>query len=172
VWIEKEALVGVISGVCDELQVPYFACRGYNSQSEQWAAGRRFRGYLSKMQRPVVFHLGDHDPSGIDMTRDNEERLSLFAEDQIEVERLALNMDQIRKYRPPPNPAKITDSRFTGYAKIHGKQSWELDALEPQMIADLVRTAVLSVRDNGLWEQALVEEDQGREELQSAMDKM
>lgn len=113
-----------------------------------------------------------NDPSGIDMTRDNEERLSLFAEDQVEVERLALNMDQIRKYRPPPNPAKMTDSRFNGYEKIHGKQSWELDALEPQMIANLVRTAILSVRDNGLWEQSLVEEEQGREELQSAMDKM
>ena len=41
VWIEKEALVGVIEGVCNELNVPYFACRGYVSQSEQYRAGKR-----------------------------------------------------------------------------------------------------------------------------------
>lgn len=172
VWIEKEALVGVISGVCEELQVPYFACRGYNSQSEQWAAGRRLMGYSDVGQTPIIFHLGDHDPSGIDMTRDNADRLEMFAEGFIQVKRLALNFDQIKKYRPPPNPAKITDSRFNGYMKLHGKQSWELDALEPQVIADLVRSAILDIRDNSAWEQSLSKEEQDREALQAAMASM
>jgi len=123
-------------------------------------------------QSPIIFHLGDHDPSGIDMTRDNAERLEIFAECYIQVERLALNIDQIKKYKPPPNPAKITDSRFNGYAKIYGKQSWELDALEPQMIADLVRGSILEIRDNGVWEQSIDQEEQGREALQAAMDTM
>ncbi len=117
VWIEKEALVGVIAGVCNELQVPYFACRGYNSQSEQWLAGRRLMRHQEQGQTPIVFHFGDHDPSGIDMTRDNVDRLEMFAEAPVKVERLALNFDQIRKHRPPPNPAKMTDSRFVGYVK-------------------------------------------------------
>ena len=172
VWIEKEALVGVISGVCNELQVPYFACRGYNSQSEQWAAGRRLMGYVESGQMPIIFHLGDHDPSGIDMTRDNADRLALFSEASVQVERLALNIDQIKKYRPPPNPAKITDSRFNGYAKIHGKQSWELDALEPQMIADLVRSAIMDVVDDEAWTRSVEQEEQGRMALHSAMNAM
>ena len=71
VWIEKKALEGVIDPVCRELDVPYFACKGYTSQSEQWRAGRRFRAALRSGQQVIVFHLGDHDPSGIDMTRDN-----------------------------------------------------------------------------------------------------
>jgi len=115
VWIEKEALVGVIEAVCDEYDVPYFACRGYVSQSEMWRAGQRNGRYSGDGQIPVIIHLGDHDPSGIDMTRDNASRLGLFGETDIEVRRIALNMVQIEQYKPPPNPAKMTDSRFDSY---------------------------------------------------------
>lgn len=172
VWIEKDALVGVIAGVCEECQVSYFACRGYNSQSEQWAAGQRFKNYLRRGQLPIVFHLGDHDPSGIDMTRDNEERLTLFAENPIKVDRLALNWDQVKAYSPPPNPAKTTDSRYAGYIRNYGKDSWELDALEPQVIADLVRKAIESVRDNKAWMLAIKKEDEGKTALRKAMTSM
>lgn len=158
VWVEKAALEGVIGHICHELQVDFFATRGYNSQSEQWRAGRRFARYVSKGQTPIVFHLGDHDPSGIDMTRDNQERLSLFAGVNIQVIRLALNMDQIRRYEPPPNPAKMTDSRYVDYAEKYGEKSWELDALEPTVIHNLIRDAVLGVRDQKLWNEALAQE--------------
>ena len=172
VWIEKEALVGVIAGVCEELQVPYFACRGYNSQSEQWAAGRRMLDYSNGDQTPIIFHFGDHDPSGIDMTRDNTDRLEIFAEQPIIVERLALNSDQVRKYNPPPNPAKATDSRYESYRDIYGEMSWELDALEPRVIVDLVRKAILGVRSETAWTEAIREEEKGRKELQAIADGM
>lgn len=131
VWIEKDALVGVIEPACRELDVPYFACRGYSSQSEQWRAGRRFQWNADDNQKTVILHLGDHDPSGIDMTRDNAERLAMFSHRNVEVKRLALNMDQIEEYDPPPNPAKLTDPRAIEYIQIHGNSSWELDSLEP-----------------------------------------
>ena len=172
VWIEKEALVGVISRVCNELQVPYFACKGYNSQSEQWAAGRRLRDYGHQGQQPLILHLGDHDPSGIDMTRDNRDRLSVFAERNVEVRRLALNWDQVQKYNPPPNPAKSTDSRYEGYLSEFGDESWELDALEPRVLAKLVEDAVASVRDNDLWAAAKAEEEEGRKILRKAQEDM
>lgn len=155
VWVEKAALEGVIASICNELRVDFFACRGYNSQSEQWRAGRRFAGYISKGQTPVVFHLGDHDPSGIDMTRDNRDRLELFCGVKVQVVRLALNMPQIEQYRPPPNPAKATDSRFADYRRLYGDESWELDALEPTVIRDLIKKAILGVRDEGAWDTAL-----------------
>lgn len=158
VWVEKAALEGVIGTICNELQVDFFACRGYNSQSEQWRAGRRLAAYISRGQRPIVFHLGDHDPSGIDMTRDNRDRLSMFAGAPIQVVRLALNMDQIERYRPPPNPAKMTDSRFEDYQKKFGDESWELDALEPTVIHDLIRDAVVRVRDEKRWDAMLMQE--------------
>jgi hypothetical protein len=156
VWIEKDALVGVIEGICHELRVSFFACRGYSSQSEQWRAGRRFARRVQAGQRPIVFHLGDHDPSGIDMTRDNQERLSMFAGVQVQVVRLALNMDQVLQYNPPPNPVKLTDSRATSYRSEYGtEESWELDALEPTVLRDLIADAVGRIRDERLWDEAL-----------------
>lgn len=154
VWIEKDALIGVIEGVCQELDCNYFSCRGYTSQSEMWAAARRLRRYRKNGQSPVVLHLGDHDPSGIDMSRDTEERLALFMDGlPPQFHRLALNMDQVQEYQPPPNPAKTTDSRYEGYMKEHGDESWELDALEPVTIADLIRQNIMRYRDDKKWEE-------------------
>lgn len=153
VWIEKEALVGVIASVCDELDVPYFACRGYVSQSELWRAYRRH----NCQQPTTVLHLGDHDPSGIDMTRDNQDRLSMYLDDpnaeHTHVYRIALNMDQIEEYKPPPNFAKESDSRFRQYKRLYGKDSWELDALEPTVLVALIRRHVDALRDINAWVQ-------------------
>ncbi len=155
VWVEKEALAGVVGDICDQLRVDYFAVRGYNSQSEQWRAGRRFAGYVGRGQRPIVFHLGDHDPSGIDMTRDNRDRLTMFAGTPVIVERLALNFSQIEELRPPPNPVKMKDSRSDDYRDRFGDQSWELDALSPAYIRKLISDAVARVRDPDVWDQSL-----------------
>jgi hypothetical protein len=171
VWIEKDALVGVIEGVCEELDVPFFSCRGYTSQSEMWGAAMRMARFTKGKQIPVVLHLGDHDPSGIDMTRDIQDRLRLFSGRAVEVDRLALNMPQVEEYDPPPNPAKESDSRFQGYMAIHGDESWELDALEPTVIAALIRTAVEERRNPILWAEAVRAEDRHRKQLQAASDQ-
>jgi hypothetical protein len=165
VWVEKDALAGVIEGICNKLRVDFFAVRGYNSQSAQWEAGQRMARYIIKGQRPIVFHLGDHDPSGIDMTRDNRDRLELFAGAPIVVARLALNIDQVREINPPPNPAKVTDSRAARYIEEFGDESWELDALEPQAIEGLIEQAVLKIRDEQLWDAALKREADGADTL-------
>lgn len=161
VWIEKDALAGVFERVCNELQVPYFSCRGYTSQSEMWVAGQRLKKWIQYGQTPVIFHFGDHDPSGIDMTRDITDRLELFM-GGIKLQRLALNMDQVHEHNPPPNPAKITDSRAQGYIKTFGNESWELDALPPEVLATLVRESILGHRDESLWLSAEEEEAEHR----------
>ena len=165
VWIEKDALSGVISGICTELDTPYFSCRGYTSQSEMWGAAQRLRSYATRGQTPVIIHLGDHDPSGKDMTRDIMDRMRMFVGKSINVKRIALNMDQIEKYNPPPNPAKITDSRATGYIHEFGSDSWELDALEPQVITKLVEKTVLKFRDDKKWRKAEALQGEGRRRL-------
>lgn len=164
-WIEKDALVGVIEGVCHELDIDFFSCRGYTSQSEMWSAAMRLRKYREGAQMPVILHLGDHDPSGKDMTRDITDRLIEFSGVEVEVKRLALNMDQIEQYNPPPNPAKITDSRAENYIAEFGAESWELDALEPAVIATLIRDAVNEVRDAKLWKKAVAEENKQKAQL-------
>lgn len=165
VWVEKDALVGVVEKACRPLDVPFLSCRGYTSQSEMWRAGRRLMHYSLHGQTPIVIHLGDHDPSGIDMTRDITERLCMFAERDIEVRRIALNMDQIEEYSPPPNPAKVTDSRFEAYREKYGDDSWELDALEPQVIVDLIEDTINEIRDERPWKRAVRRQDKGREQL-------
>jgi len=151
VWIEKDALVGVIEDTCTELDVPFFSCRGYTSQSEMWRASQRMRAHVKNKQKPIVIHFGDHDPSGIDMTRNITDRLAMFVGCEVPVIRAALNEDQIDKYNPPPNPAKMTDSRFRSYADLYGTKSWELDALTPQVINALVREHVGEYMNKRKW---------------------
>lgn len=167
VWIEKEALIGVVSGICNDLRVPHFACKGYVSQSEMWSAGhRRFLSYAHQGQTPYILHFGDHDPSGIDMTRDIKDRLDVFAKGKVEVSRLALNMDQVREYGPPPNPAKVTDSRFEAYRVEYGDESWELDALEPATISELIEDDINSLIEPVPWEAREEEEKEARDALE------
>ena len=81
------------------------------------------------------------------------------------IDRIALNMDQIRRYNPPPNPAKLTDARARGYIAEHGRSSWELDALDPDTLADLVRDAVASYRDDAAFDEVVDREESEREVL-------
>jgi len=169
-WVEKDALVGVLASVCQPLDVPYFACRGYTSQSEMWRASQRFRGFIEDDEQEVlILYLGDHDPSGLDMTRDVKDRLELFlgpkSAELLRVKRLALNMNQIEEYEPPPNPAKVTDSRSGPYMEEFGDESWELDALDVTVLADLIRENILDVRDDETWEESIAEENKAKEEL-------
>ena len=190
VWIEKDALVGVIEDVCLDEDVGYFSCRGYVSASEMWSAGRRFGRYLAAGQRVHILHLGDHDPSGIDMTHDIQGRLSLFCavdfwHDEHErtggmvtshppvptVERIALTMRQVEEFNPPPNPAKLSDSRARDYVQEHGPSSWELDALDPTTLRGLIRDRIEELRDPARWEESGHRQERAREELDAAAEE-
>lgn len=164
VWVEKEALAGVVQRAAQSRGVNYFSCRGYVSQSEMHSAARRHARYERGGQDVVVIHLGDHDPSGIDMTRDMQERLELFGANTT-IRRIALNRDQIDRYNPPPNPAKLTDSRVGGYIARYGSSSWELDALNPDTLAALITDEIDSHMDRDLYEERVQYRDAGREEL-------
>lgn len=170
VWVEKEALSEVVGKACDEYDTPYFCCRGYTSQTEMYNAAQRIK-YRQKFQSKecVVIHLGDHDPSGIDMSRDIEERLEIFGVDQrrFQFNQIALNMNQIDDFNPPPNPAKITDSRCAGYIKKFGYESWELDALEPKILDALIKNEITKYLNMNLFRQIQkeVEEDVERMHL-------
>jgi hypothetical protein len=127
-----------------------------------WNAAQRLIDHAGNIgQQIVLLHFGDHDPSGIDMTRDITDRLELFGV-PLDVRRLALNMDQVRQYKPPPNPAKETDSRFAGYIADYGSKSWELDALEPKILAGLVRAEVKSLLKPKAWAKAVAAENKQR----------
>lgn len=165
VWVEKQALEQVAQRAARAFRVPYIACKGYMSASEMWSAGYdRLAKYATQGQTPVIIHLGDHDPSGIDMSRDIEERLLMFSETDVHLRRIALNMDQIDQFNPPPNPAKTTDSRYADYRKRFGDESWELDALKPEMLIDLIKSEISSLIDHDLYDARREEEAQRQAE--------
>lgn len=172
VWVEKEALAGVIAKTARRHDVDYFACRGYVSQSELWRASMRLKRYSDAGQAVTVLHLGDHDPSGIDMTRDIEDRKDLFTyvDTNIEIRRIALNMDQVKQYNPPPNPAKLTDSRAMGYIEEFGASSWELDALDPKVLDALISKHINELRDDTIWAEDVATEERHRALLKETSD--
>lgn len=166
IWIEKEALAGIAQRAAQNVRSIYFCCRGYVSQSEMYAAGKRFASHGRDGKNNYVIHLGDHDPSGIDMTRDIQDRLRTFAGPYApEVRRIALNMDQIEQYNPPPNFAKITDSRFADYQARFGDDSWELDALSPTTLVDLITDEVRRLIDPDAWAEAEEREQAERDQI-------
>ena len=134
--------------------------------------GRRLRSKaIYDHKSIVVIYLGDHDPSGIDMTRDVEDRLSMYSEtNSIVVERIALNYPQIALWNPPENPAKTTDSRFASYEAKFGQSSWELDAVEPATLARLITDTVNQYRDMNAWNDAIARETKMRQTLQEFAD--
>ena len=173
VWVEKEALAGVVETACNKWRVPFLSCRGYTSQSEMWRGGRRLLRYTEEDKKILILHLGDHDPSGIDMSRDIKDRLYMFMEGQeLEFIRMALNMEQVNTYNPPPNPAKTTDSRFQGYSNKFGDESWELDALEPKIITGLIESFITPRIDKDLWKESEDKEKDYKYDLQEVADQL
>lgn len=175
VWVEKDALVGVLEVACRPLDVPFFSCRGYTSQSEMWAGAMRLVERARAGKELHIIHLGDHDPSGIDMSRDITDRLQMFVQhhcgEDVTVNRVALNMDQVREYNPPPNPAKVTDSRAEKYMDKYGDESWELDALEPAVLTELITNTVNDLMDGEQWEEDKAQEQKHRDDLAKAADR-
>lgn len=172
VIIEKEALVGVLQSTCHRMDVPLLAARGYPSGSVLYEfVQEHITPCLEDGQDIKILHLGDHDPSGIDMTRDLIERLRLFAGTRIDLRRIALNMPQVEELRPPENPAKTTDSRYKQYIKSYGMSSWELDALQPSYLNRLVQRELDAVIDTDVWEQRKADIREKRQAIEEVADK-
>lgn len=167
VWVEKAALADIMEQVCGRWGVPVFACKGYGSVSSKYDAWNRILDrWNENNQKTHILHFGDHDPSGIDMTRDITDSLAVFqtgspdysidgwdGSDLFSVDRLALNMKQIRKLNPPPQPNKGSDPREKWYTEKYGPHSWELDALDPPQLTSLVEEAVEAVISWPEWEE-------------------
>jgi hypothetical protein len=169
-WVEKAALAGVLRPLAYKYHVPLMVNRGYSSQSAMYESAQRFLHHSDR--HSVLFYLGDHDPSGEDMVRDIYDRMVMFGVHDIEVRKLALTMEQVRQYNPPPNPAKMTDSRAAKYVEEHGADSWEVDALNPTVTADIIETAFREVTDLDLMGEVTAKEKKERKHLVAALPRL
>lgn len=177
VWVEKDALSGVLKRATEPYGVYLMVNRGYSSTSAMHDAYLRFRSAWDDNKRVVILYLGDHDPSGLDMVRDIRARIATFNGDQLEddvfeVKRIALTMEQIRQYRAPPNPAKFSDPRATDYVKEHGRTSWEVDALPPDALNKLVEDNIKELIDEDEFAASKEQEENDRQRLRDMADKL
>lgn len=165
IWVEKDALSNVMRRVTEKYHVNLMVNKGYSSCSAMHESFQRFR---DAEKDGVLLYFGDHDPSGKDMVRDIEDRMREFGlgrDYAFRVENPALNMDQIRRYALPENPAKLTDPRAVEYIKQYGNKSWELDALEPPVLVAIVEKAILRFINEGKYFQMLEQEDADKKRL-------
>ena len=164
-WVEKQALAGVLEPLAREFHVVLSVNKGYSSASAMYGAAQRFNSD-GDGKECLLLYLGDHDPSGEDMVRDIGARLHEFGVGDLTVTKLALTMAQVDAYHPPPNPAKTTDSRYAAYAEQHGDQSWEVDALPPDVLQRLIREALEEAVDQEAMDAVIARENRGKAELQ------
>lgn len=164
VWVEKKGQNRMIGRICNKLRVDFFATKGYNSATEMWRGAQRLKDYVHKGQRPIIFYLGDHDPSGLDMVRDVRERVSLYAGTPITVVQICLTYAQTQELALPENPVKVradgefADSRAKAYVAQYGDKSWELEALPASFLSEQIEHHILQIRDPDLWDEAVQEE--------------
>jgi hypothetical protein len=180
VWVEKDALSGVLSRVTNKYHIPILVNRGYSSASAMFDSYQRFRNAYKNNQRIKILYLGDYDPSGVDMIRDINDRIVEFAKgeygfDDVESEILfgfsvtpiALTREQIKFYNPPPNPAKRTDPRAKKFIELHGATSWEVDALKPEVLNQLLTDAITDNIDIDQYNEIVSREEADKDSLRS-----
>jgi len=191
VWVEKDALSEVLSRVTSPYHIPIMVNRGYSSASAMFEAFGRFDQAFRNDQAIRILYLGDHDPSGLNMVEDIEGRIlefffgSYFTQgkrkervppeefrgrlaDQgldFEIIPVALTREQVNKHRPPPNPAKMADPRADKYVSEHGRKSWEVDALKPEILNRLLESAIAEHMDFNKYRKMLKAEIPDRVKL-------
>src|SRR5215472_8833146 len=136
IWLEKDALAGVVYPVTSMYDVPLMVARGYASLSFLHSAAEA----INDLDVPVyIYHLGDFDPSGVNAGEKIEETLRELAPDaDITFERIAVTPEQIADWDLPTRPTKASDSRSRSFGEI----SVELDAIEPNQLRALVQETI------------------------------
>lgn len=168
-WVEKDALAGVLQPLALESHATLLVNRGYSSTSAMYDAHTRFAEKEAQGYDCTLFYLGDFDPSGEDMVRDISDRFIMFGVD-VAVQKLALTKAQIHQYNLPPNPAKRTDPRARAFIARHGASSWEVDALPPEILQQIIRRAFEGVLDRSLLEKVLAREATEKDTLRRALE--
>jgi hypothetical protein len=188
VWVEKEALAGIFEPTCNALGVSWLACKGCPSVSAlwDWVKGARdakeYGGGDENFHKSVILYFGDHDPTGFMIPRaahDGIEKLQCSDGNQgwgepdhldVTVKRVALNMDQVQQYNPPPFWAKTSDTRYKGYVREHGTtDAWELDALDPPVLRSLIQSEVNQYFDEEVHEENRELIEERRDEMRRQM---
>jgi hypothetical protein len=168
VWVEKDALSGIIQPICTNHFVPFLACRGFTSETVRHITARKI---ITSEKPATILYLGDHDPSGRAMGDGLAEQLRGHGAD-VTVQRIALEPDQIRQYNLPTRPSKKSDSRHHRFVEEYGNASVELDALPPDVLEALVTNAIASLIDVTAWNTHMQEVREEQEHLWRIVERL
>ena len=151
IWLEKEALAGVIYPVTSLWDVPLMVVKGYPSVTFLHTAASQMKNdYFHHNRITKIFYLGDRDPSGLDIFRNITERIPEFAQNTpIVFQHVAVTPAQVRQWQLPSRPTKKKDSR----AKVFEGESVELDAIQPSDLRQLVTDCIEKVIDSSQLQQ-------------------
>lgn len=170
--LEKMALQSVIEPICKNLDIALITCKGYNSYSQLKQLADNLIGRQEDDNRKVIFlTFGDFDASGFDIMRNFEKQLRDMNVEGDFIPK-ALTKEQIETYELPHAPAKKTDSRSEKFIAEHGDFAVELDALDPQVLADLVETSVNEYFDRDIYKAVRERYMKKRKWLKLAMAKV
>lgn len=170
VFVEKDALASLFVQVAEEKRVLVYPSRGYSSFTKVMEAIRR----LPKDKPVKILHFADHDPSGMDMTEDLIQRLRNYSagdELDLQIKRIALTIDQVKRWDLAPNPTKAADSRSPNYVAKFGDSCWELDAVRPNDLQDIIRKAIQEEVDQDEWDKTEERITEQREKIAKALGK-
>jgi hypothetical protein len=175
IWVEKDALSQVLSGAIQDFNTVVCPSRGYSSFSYIKEAANRFDRNTADLDEAqvVILHFTDHDPSGIDMSRDLQARFSSYSSVDVKVKRIALTSEQVEQFDLLPNPTKISDSRSPAYEVRFGSECWELDAIPPDELVRIVQEAVEAEKtDPDAWDEAVEKERIIRQDIRKVLADM
>jgi hypothetical protein len=160
VWLEKDALAGVLTDVTVPWDVPLMVTRGYPSVSYLYTAAETI---IAQNKPTYLYYFGDYDPSGIDIPRNVESRLREFAPDaEIHFERVAVNQQQIEELNLPTRPTKKSDTRSKGFEG----ESVEVDAIPPDLLRSLAENFIIQHIDDHQYEVMQIAERSERKVLE------
>ena len=143
IWLEKDALAGVLWDVTSEYDVPLMVSRGMPSLTFLYSSAIAIRRAAQARKSTFIYQFGDHDPSGVLIPKTIERRLSEMCEaldcPPPNVERIALTEEQIEEFDLPTRPTKRDgNSHANGFAG----NSTELDALHPRDLRAMVTEVI------------------------------
>ncbi|MBA7681820.1 hypothetical protein ES703_90161 [subsurface metagenome] len=168
IWLEKDALFTPVSSIANRFRIRTYAARGYSSFTAVYEAAREIRSYGNA----TVLQLTDFDPSGEDMVRDLERRLTRYGAGDFQLRKIALTQDQVQTLGLPPMPAKTSDPRYDQFAANYGSEAVELDALPPDELERIVRDAIWTLIDQDRWaaDYAIIETE--KEQVQDRINEL
>ncbi len=172
VWLEKDALVDLIGPVTRKYMVPLAPQRGYSGLSYVYEGVQRIKEMEDQGKKTVILSLGDHDPSGDDIYEKLKEAMREFGL-HTTVVRLALTDEQIAEYNLPAAPAKESDPRYHRYLeKHHSSKVYELDAMDPQILREIMEEGIKKYVDPNIWERVKGKSSKERERAKAIAKKI